>query len=188
MVPSPRVKSTPRRRAASELTDFTARAVKRPKLFGPAACAVCRTPQNQACLPTQPSIAGHRLRSLMPGGHRTIARAVSTTARRIMIDDFDDRRRVPGGRDAFVRPFILISDGSPARAVRRRAIAPSRPPVRTWAHTYVFKPHEPDLHTPTPSQKNQLFKETPSLHAHIDRTCTSPRGTCPRSMGLFDES
>tara|TARA_B100001540_G_scaffold79919_1_gene71733 strand:- start:146 stop:478 length:333 start_codon:yes stop_codon:yes gene_type:complete len=36
---------------------------------------------------------------------RAIARAVSTTARRIMIDDFDDRRRVPG-RTGRVRPSV----------------------------------------------------------------------------------
>ena len=39
---------------------------------------------------------------------RAIARAVSTTARRIMIDDVDDRRRVPVGRvRPFVRPFVF---------------------------------------------------------------------------------
>ena len=90
-----------------------------------------------------------------------------------MISTTDDECRV--GRDAFVRPFILISDRSPARAVRRRAIAPSRPPVRTWAHTYVFKPHEPDLHTLTPPKKTPTIQRN-TLPPRTHRSPTPPRG------------
>lgn len=90
-----------------------------------------------------------------------------------MISTTDDECRV--GRDAFVRPFILISDRSPARAVRRRAIAPSRPPVRRGhIHTYSNHTNPIYIHRPPPKKTNYSKKHPPSTHTSIAHA--PPRG------------
>ena len=90
-----------------------------------------------------------------------------------MISTTDDECRV--GRDAFVRPFILISDGSPARAVRRRAIAPLRPPVRRGhIHTYSNHTNPIYIHRPPPKKTNYSKKHPPSTHTSIAHA--PPRG------------
>lgn len=90
-----------------------------------------------------------------------------------MISTTDDECRV--GRDAFVRPFILISDRSPARAVRRRAIAPLRPPVRRGhIHTYSNHTNPIYIHRPPPKKTNYSKKHPPSTHTSIAHA--PPRG------------
>ena len=91
-----------------------------------------------------------------------------------MISTTDDECRV--GRDAFVRPFILISDRSPARAVRRRAIAPSRPPVRRGhIHTYSNHTNPIYIHRPPPPKKKPTIQRN-TLPPRTHRSPTPPRG------------
>ena len=92
--------------------------------------------------------------------------------------------------DAFVRPFVrsfsfvfvhrrILMEYPRAQYEYGRAIAPSRRDTGTsrpsWSHTY-------SNHT------NPIYSYTYHQNPHKNHAQTHPRGTWPRSMGLFDES